>query len=129
MKQLHLIASFILMLFVGNAAAQSRDTLELTPFSSSDTVHVGQIITYTGNIHGSVGEELEVYSSDEDIVQFIDSDIQYKKKQVPGMTGGDAAWKTFLFKAEKAGNTEMTIQEIFRGEVIQETRVVIMVVE
>ncbi|MCR9171663.1 MAG: hypothetical protein NXI10_04175 [bacterium] len=129
MKRLQLIATFVVLLAAGSVMAQSQDTVALNPFTRMDTVQVGQIISYTGNVHGSVGEQLEVTSSDENIVEFIDSKIKYKKKQVPGMTGGDAAWKTFLFEAKEPGSANIEVQEYFRGELTDVFSIQIVVIE
>ncbi|PWL28742.1 MAG: hypothetical protein DCO96_07930 [Fluviicola sp. XM-24bin1] len=129
MKRLKFIPIFILLLITGSAFAQEQDTLDLDPLTGTDTLRVGQYLTYSGHIHGSVGEQVAVIVSDESMVQLIDSEITYKYDQSEGLSGADAAWKTFLFKAEKVGQTEIVVQEIFRGEVIQESTVVIVVVE
>ncbi len=128
MKRLKFIPILIFLFIAGSSFAQTRDTVELSPFKGADTLKLGQFLTYSGHIHGSVGEQVAVIISDESVIRLIDSEITYEQDQSEGLSGGDAAWKTFLFKAEKVGESKILVQEIFRGEIIQENTVVIHVI-
>lgn len=129
MRQLQIITTFAFLMVSGSTFAQESDTLSLSLFGGSDTVSVGQIIEFTGHVHSSVGKEIEVKVGRYRIVSFVDSEIVYKNDETKEMSGGDAAWKTFLFRAESAGQTKIIIQEIFRGEVTHESETLITVIE
>ena len=134
MKRLQFIAILAFLFIAGTVSAKSdstlcvQDTTNLIPFKSHQTVFLGDIIEYTGHVHGSVGEQFTVDMKDNGVLRFIDTEIDYEQDQSLGMSGADGAWKTYLFQATKVGETTITIQELFRGEVISE-RVITVIVE
>jgi len=92
---------------------------EISPFSKALRVAPGDLITHTFEQHESVGKDGTASVADPAVVTFLRRDTIYKHpdKMAPGMTGGDAASATFVFKALKAGATQITIQHTFRGKV------------
>ncbi|MDB2656565.1 hypothetical protein N9Y60_00770 [Crocinitomicaceae bacterium] len=135
MKRLKFIAILAFLFIAGTVSAKSdttlcvQDTTHLIPFKSHQTVILGDIITYTGHVHGSVGEQFTVDIDDNGVLRMIDTEIDYEQDQSLGMSGGDGAWKTYLFQATKIGESTITIQEIFRGEVISERTITVIVEE
>lgn len=104
------------------------DTVSIIPFKGNQTVELGDIVTYTGHVHGSVGEQVTVRILNDSVLRFIDSEIDYEQDQSQGLSGGDGAWKTFTYQATTIGETTITIQEIFRGEIMQERTITINVI-
>jgi len=74
-------------------------------------------------IHRSVGMDCEYEISDNEVLSLIDSKVEYDfpERMKPGMTGGDSAQMTLIFKANKTGSVILKIRKTFRGE-IKETR-------
>ncbi|GAB5416400.1 MAG: hypothetical protein Crog4KO_10140 [Crocinitomicaceae bacterium] len=104
------------------------DTVELIPFKGQETVYLGDVVTYTGHVHGSVGEQVSAQILEDGVLRFIDTEIDYEQDQSQGLSGGDGAWKSFVYHATKVGETTITIQEIFRGEIMQERTITINVI-
>jgi hypothetical protein len=111
-----------------NETSADQDTIGLIPFKGHETVILGQYVDYTGNVHGSVGIQVEVNYLNDGILKFIGSEVTYRSQESPMPPGGDSAYKSFLFQATEVGETTITIQEIFRGEIRQEFTIVITVV-
>lgn len=129
----HLLVLFFVC-FAGTSIAQSdslcvRDTVNLVPFKKKEVVKYGDIITYTGHIHGSVGEQFTVDFEENGVLRFVDVEIDYEQDQSQGLSGGDGAWKTFIFQATNIGESTITIQEVFRGEVMSERSITVVVVK
>lgn len=84
---------------------------------------VGTKFTYNFSQHGSVGIDAEYGIEDETIVEYQTTKNRYHHplKMMRGMSGGDAATGTFIFKAIKAGKTTIKFQRVFRGSVESET--------
>jgi hypothetical protein len=135
MKQIQHLLAIIAICMTGIASAKSdttlcvQDTTRLIPFESHQTVMLGDIITYTGHVHGSVGEQFTMDMENKGVLRFIDAEINYEQDQSLGMSGGDGAWKTYIFQATQVGESVVTIQEIFRGEVISESSITVIVEE
>lgn len=111
-----------------NKTSADKDTIGLIPFKGHETVILGQYVDYTGNVHGSVGIEAEVHYLNDGILKFIGSEVTYKNHESPMPAGGDSGYRSFLFQATEIGETTITIQEIFRGEIRKEFTIVITVV-
>ena len=130
MKLLRFLPILIMLLLAGNTLAQSKGKVTLSKLRSVDTVTVGTTLKYTGNVHHSVGETVEVASQNDSIVAYVDTDFKYNKKYIGRRpSGGDAATRTFYFEAMAPGETTITIEEIFRGELENEYVITIVVVE
>lgn len=106
-----------------------QDTVKLIPLKDKEVIKLGQKIIYTANVHGSVGKGVKVFAEDNGVLQLIDTKFEYNKKQVEGMSGGDAATNSFIFEGTKVGEATITIQEIFRGEVKNEYTIVVHVID
>ena len=96
----------------------------------SITLKVNEKTTYKFSLHASVGITAEYFISDENILQYIDSKVKYHhpERMKYGMTGGDSATGTFIFKAIKKGETELIIKHLFRGDLEKEIRIKITVI-
>lgn len=106
-----------------------KDPVQLIPLKGKETIEVGQKLIYTASVHGSVGKSVKVWEENNGVLELVNSKFEYEKVQVEGMTGGDAALETFTFEGIKVGESTVTIQEIFRGEVQNEFTIVITVVD
>ena len=111
-----------------NKTAANQDTVGLLPFKANETVILGQYVDYTGSIHASVGEDVELLFDEDGILRFLGSEVTYKNDVSPMPSGGDGGYKSFLFQATKIGETTLTIQEIFRGEIVREFTITVTVV-
>lgn len=90
----------------------------LNPLATSNiTVKTGEIICYAGEVHGSVGSGLSYSIKDESIIKLNHETLKYNDESRKNMPGGDKATKTYAFKAIKEGETTLTVNEMFRGEV------------
>ena len=95
----------------------------------SITLRVNEKVSYSYPLHGSVGITAEYYIADENILKYIDTKVKYHhpERMKPGMTGGDSATGTFIFKAIKQGETELIIKHLFRGELEKEVKIKVTV--
>ena len=100
--------------------------IEISPLETNK-LFVGQKAYLSLSEHGSVGIESKATSSDESIINFINSDFAYFKPLVSGETGGDGGQKTYVFKAKKAGLATIKTQKIFRGNLEEECSIKIIV--
>jgi len=93
----------------------------LNQANQPEILHIskGEVLTYTGYVHISVGYWLEYKIGNEQTLQLKNSKVDYQNPENmrAGMTGGDAANKTFYFEAIAAGETELQILKNFRGEI------------
>ena len=98
--------------------------------TQSVTLKVNEKASYNFSLHVSVGITAEYFISDENILKYIDTKIKYyhSERMKPGMTGGDSAKGTFIFKAIKQGETELIIKHLFRGDLEKEIRIKILVI-
>jgi hypothetical protein len=131
MKSLKLFTALALLL-VGFSACRetaevnivedkpSNDMIEITTLSGEISVSLGDKISYTGSVHGSVGTEKKCWSKNQVILKLIDTKFNYNKPLVDGETGGDSAKETYIFEALIEGTTEVVIQEWFRGDMENE---------
>lgn len=105
----------------------SKSAIVISNLEKSYTVKVGQQLTYTANVHGSVGTACMATTNDENIVKLTDTKTNYNKPQVEGMTGGDAAKQVFTFEAKAAGTTKVVIKDYDRGTVTNTYEIEIIV--
>jgi len=85
------------------------------------TVAKNDVFCYEGTVHASVGIAIGYEIKNNEIVKFHHDETLYKNKEAikKGVTGADEATKILAFQALIIGETEVTIQEVFRGEVRQ----------
>ena len=90
---------------------------------------VGDVLTYAGKIHGSVGFGLDYEIKDEPIIgyQNFTTDYHTPENMKAGWTGGDGATGTYFFEAKKAGTTLLRLIHLFRGDIEEEHFVEIIV--
>lgn len=93
------------------------------------TLKVGQKARLRMSVHGSVGITADVYSNDDDIVKFVETQTKYKDKKHEELDGADEATKTYIFEAVKAGETIIYAEEGFRGDVTSKRPIKIKVVD
>jgi hypothetical protein len=95
------------------------------------TFSVGDRFYYQFHRHGSVGEDAQFTIGNPSIIMHEKTETEYlhpehMKKQ--GWTGGDAEKGLWFFRAIKAGETTLVIEELFRFEVESRCTINIMVV-
>ncbi len=92
---------------------------------------IGDEFYYQFHRHGSVGEDAEFIVEDNSIVKHLRTETEYlhpEHMKKPGWTGGDAERGKWFFQALKAGQTDLTINILFRFE-IESTCTIKIVVE
>lgn len=122
--------TYYFTLFLAFACACSsaqKGMVKIAALDKEVTLKVGQKAYLTLNIHGSVGEDAEVYSRDENIFKLVDTQFEYDDDSKAEMSGGDAGTDTYTFEAMKEGTTRLQVIEIYRGEVTQESTINIIV--
>ena len=100
-----------------------RAMVKLTTLTQSVELKIGEKAVYAGSVHGSVGTQKKCWSSDDDVLKLIDKDIEYHNKPKPGETGGDRATKTYIFEAISEGEATVIIQNWFRGDLEEESKI------
>ena len=108
---------------------KKSEPITLLTFRTNYTMTVGQLAEFAGSVHGSVGEEVEVWSTDESILKMVEKDFEYDNPQKSGMSGGDAGTKSYVFEAVKAGEVTVMVRKIYRGEEKDKTELKIVVTE
>ncbi len=116
----------LFVFFTGCSNTKSTDsnnkgtTIDLNNIGLKEvTVKVGDQLTYSFEVHGSVGYSGAYKIDHEEVVMFADEKIKYHhpERMKEGMTGGDAATGTYVFKAKAPGTATITVDQLFRGEV------------
>ena len=110
-----------------NDPEKNNDMHSINSLMDKIELKVGEKAVYAGTVHGSVGTQKECWSGDETILKLIDKDFEYHKQPVEGETGGDRATETYTFEALAVGETTVTIQNWFRGDLEKESIVKIIV--
>ncbi len=113
----------------GKVIPLSDNVVSISPLIGKYTISVGQEISYSANVHGSVGSSASASSTDNDILAFASREFEYEDEKRAEMPGGDAAHITFIFKAVKPGIATVIAQHMFRGELENEYEIIINVVE
>jgi hypothetical protein len=92
-------------------------------------VKVGDVLTYAGKIHGSVGFGLDYEIKDAAIIGYQNFLTKYHNPEnmKAGWTGGDGATGTYFFEAKKAGATVLRLIHLYRGDIEEEYFVEIIV--
>ena len=91
---------------------------QLNALGSKDyTLKVGEKVYFQMEVHASVGIGLQYENSNESVLKLFSDEYNFKRKQEPGMTGGDAATQVFTFEALKVGETKLTFKKNFRGTI------------
>lgn len=124
MKILPSILFVLLILMIASCSSSDKITTPsknknstlITPIKGNVVIKVGQLVHYTGRVHGSVGQTLEVKSRDESILKLKETDFEYDNPSKHDMPGGDGGEKTYFFEALKVGKTNVLVEESFRGE-------------
>jgi len=99
--------------------------VNLQPPRTDYKVKEGQELRYSFTEHASVGNTGEFEIVDPSIIEFKEKALDYKLKideSAGGIrpAGGDEAKASFIFVAKKKGETKLKIKELFRGEVMEE---------
>lgn len=91
--------------------------VNLSPLENRVTVEVGTTLRYSFRSHGSVGYGASQQCSNEAVVRYVETNIEYEQSEAEraGKTGADAATGTFVFEAVAPGTTTVTVDEEFRG--------------
>ncbi len=98
--------------------------MDITDLSAVD-LKVGQQVSYHYKKHDSVGFTAEYLISDKTKLQFVEdqTDYTHPENMGEGMTGGDAATGLFIFQAAQPGETTLTVQHLFRGDLESEKQI------
>lgn len=99
--------------------------VNLQPLQTNYKVKEGQELRYSFTQHSSVGHTGEFEIVDSRILEFKEKIVDYKLKidEIAGEirpAGGDEAKATFIFVAKKQGETELRVKQLFRGKVMEE---------
>ncbi|TCJ87283.1 protease inhibitor I42 family protein [Cocleimonas flava] len=100
--------------------------LELN-LQETNQIFLGERVTITLKEHGSVGIKSKAITNDESIISYVTSNFEYSNATIPMQPGGDGGHRTYVFKANKSGNTTITTQRIFRGRLEHEHNIDIIV--
>lgn len=89
---------------------------------------VGQVGHVSLEYHESVGIFCDVYSLNDEL-KLVKTTLDYEhdSSEGPMLDGGDSAYKTFYFKADKPGEYEIVMKRIFQGETESENTIKIIV--
>jgi hypothetical protein len=82
-------------------------------------IHVGDLLQYSGYVHGSVGNNLDYELSENEVLAYQNyaSYYHHPENMKDGWTGGDAATGTYIFEARKSGTARLVLLHLFRGSV------------
>ena len=96
--------------------------IELNALTSKDyTLKVGEKVYFQMDVHASVGIGLKYENSNEDVLKLFSDEYNFKRKQEPGMTGGDAATQVLTFEAIKVGEAKLIFKKNYRGKIEETT--------
>ncbi len=108
------------------------DTIQINSLVQKDyNLKIGDILSYTGTEHPSVGSTFEYDLSvenanitDKKVLQFLEKKRIYKNAEMnnpnskkPPMTGADEADVTLYFKVVDKGKVKLIISDSFRGRI------------
>lgn len=130
MKAIPLI--FILALLCVACASQKEieqqsDMIEINLGTETIELAIGEKVSYTGTVHGSVGIQKECKSDDESVIKLIDKKFKYIQEPKEGETGGDRAKETYIFEGIAEGKATITIEDWYRGELESSRTVQVLV--
>jgi hypothetical protein len=108
---------------------QVTANIDLTELQTNYDVKVGYTLTYSTNIHTSVGNEANVMVSDSVVLVQNESGFVYKNADNANMKGGDGGTRTYRFEAASPGKSLITIEKVFRGQVTDTYELTINVTE
>jgi hypothetical protein len=82
-------------------------------------IHVGDLLQYSGYVHGSVGNGLDYQLSQNEVLAYQNYTTRYHNPENMklGWTGGDAATGTYTFVAQTTGTAHLVLLHLFRGQV------------
>jgi hypothetical protein len=102
---------------------------ELVLEKKTTRANVGDMLTYAGKIHGSVGFGLDYQIADTEIIGYQNFETRYHNPEnmKKGWTGGDGATGTYFFAAKKAGTTIVRLIHLYRGEIEEQHDIEIIV--
>lgn len=91
---------------------------------------LGERAYYRFHRHESVGFDAAYTIADLQVLHFVGEEEAYlhPERLQEGWTGGDEAEVCFVFEARALGQTQLTVQNLFRGELECETQLEIEVV-
>ncbi len=99
---------------------------EVTPFTTTLSVKVGDLITHTFARHPSVGRDATARAGGRAVTLLRRDDIM-KHPDRQDMPGGDASSSTWVFKAVARGTATLRIEHLFRGDVEHRIEVAVTV--
>ncbi len=105
-----------------------KGIVKLNVLSGEQKIKVGQKFYYSGHTHGSVGETYSLSCSSSGFKK-VDSHFTYDNIKKSEMSGGDGGTKTVVYEALKPGTYNVTISNMFRGDVLSTSEIKITVLE
>jgi hypothetical protein len=121
----------VLLLSCNNAKdlGNKEKAIELTELKTNYDVKVGDKMTYSLSIHGSVGYQATVSVADAAITSQNETTFAYTDKSRSKMSGGDGGTRTYTFEAKFVGSTIILIEKEFRGDITDSYELTINVTE
>jgi predicted secreted protein len=115
------LALFALSCKAWSSDAAGRAAMVELENQSSATLKVGERASFAAPVHGSVGIAAECVTSDAAVLRLVSADTTYlhPENMRPGMTGGDAARRVYIFEAAAPGQATVTYRKVFRGTLEQ----------
>jgi hypothetical protein len=116
------VITLSILLAVLTACTSAKDigdkkgVIKLTELKKSYDVKVGDKMSYSVSIHGSVGSQAKVSVDQTDVVFQNEPSFKYNDKSRSKMSGGDGGVRTYTFDAKSVGTAVILIEKEFRGE-------------
>lgn len=119
----------IMSLSMSIALAQDKEEISLkkldrisksvNTLKGKETIKVGEYIQVSEDVHGSVGTTVSCYEQG-DGLELVRTAFEYENDSKSHLSGGDAGFKTFYFKALKKGTYKIIVKKYFRGDLQSE---------
>lgn len=104
----------------------SEDMVSLNVIESEFKIKRGHQCFYSGLVHSSVGNEVEVWSEG-DGLELVKTHFNYDNADNAGLKGGDKGTKYFIFDGIKKGEYTVIVKESFRGDVKRTYKIKVIV--
>ena len=134
MKKILFAVTLSLSLFVTiNLSAQTdrfkpeENMLEITSLASKINLKVGQKAYYRAVEHESKGVGVGLDVEDNVMLKQVDTHIAYHYHNDANAHGKDKTTKTYVFEAVQPGKTKITVQELFRGRIHDESTIKLVI--
>jgi predicted secreted protein len=109
-------------------SSSTKEMKQIDLMESSIELELGSKATVSFDVHGSVGNSIDIVSEDESIVKIVSNEFVYDNPDKSKMPGGDAGKRTFVFEAVNVGKTALIFDQTETGEPQPEKRIAVKVV-